>query len=608
MGDFLKYANETQSNIIPKESFEELVREVFSTISDNLSKSLGPLGSTTTIIDGVYTSATKDGFTILKNLRFRNKYKTMIYNLIKAPCVKMNNTVGDGTTTAIVLTNHMFNKYMEHRNQLSNLYRLPRTFTKIWDTAMGEVIELIKSYGNMINLEGNDILDVAYIASNGNDEISNNIASVYRQSKSPVIKLKNSPTNKSYIEAIKGFEFPANLIDEAYCKNEDLSAEENNVKILLFNYKIDTDTFNNLIKVINEIYRPSGEKILVLAPAYDELMMKTVLKNYINTEFRTNNSTLNLILAQYLYGSLAPSQMEDLSVILGCELITLDLYKSIMEKLSSVSDGEQYEVITNDEFNIIGEVKKASLSIHNGSVFTVNDLTENQKYQQQLKGAEAALEAVMNKIDNDKKAYAIDIAKANARIAQLKMENYIYYIGADSTLQANILYDTVDDVIKAVASANKYGVVPGCQLSIIRACNELITAATEVETNDDVLRLEILQIIKSSVISLYASILHGPYNNGIYKLIPNVQNMTDSQQIINLVNNKCLEIIGKSIEHNVVFDMEFLTFSNKVITSVETDINVLTSSSELVKLLISGNQCVFIDYSLDGAQDTQVEM
>ena len=258
--------------------------------------------------------------------------------------------------------------------------------------------------------------------------------------------------------------------------------------------------------------------------------------------------------------------------------------------------------------NLIGKVKSASLSIYNGSVFTVDDLNSNEKYNQQLKNAEAELNSIMDKVDNDKKAYAFDISKANARIAQLKMENYIYYVGADSTLQANILYDTVDDVIKAVASANKHGVVPGCQLSIIRACNTILQASTNVTTQEDILKLQILNIIRSAAIQLYGKILHGPNNNGIIKTIPNINQITDVDQILDIANKKCVSIIKESLEKNIVFDLETLTYNNKVITSVETDTNVLLAASELVKLLISGNQCVFIDYSVEGSQDSTIEM
>lgn len=106
--EFMKYSNEHQVNIIPKDGYEELVHDVFNIIASNMAKSLGPLGSSSMIIDGMSTEATKDGFAILKNIRFHNRYKRLVYNLIKAPCTRLNNSVGDGTTTAIVFANNLF--------------------------------------------------------------------------------------------------------------------------------------------------------------------------------------------------------------------------------------------------------------------------------------------------------------------------------------------------------------------------------------------------------------------------------------------------------------------------------------------------------------------
>lgn len=49
---FMEYSNKNQVNIIPQQEFEELSREVFGVISSNLRRSLGPLGSSATILDG----------------------------------------------------------------------------------------------------------------------------------------------------------------------------------------------------------------------------------------------------------------------------------------------------------------------------------------------------------------------------------------------------------------------------------------------------------------------------------------------------------------------------------------------------------------------------
>ena len=48
-----------------------------------------------------------------------------------------------------------------------------------------------------------------------------------------------------------------------------------------------------------------------------------------------------------------------------------------------------------------------------------------------------------------------------------------------------------------------------------------------------------------------------------------------------------------------MFDIETLEYNSDIITSAETDIMVLTVASELVKILISGNQCIFLDSDIN---------
>ena len=47
----LAYSNEKHINVIPKEAFVNLLSETFNTISENISCSLGPLGSSATTLN-----------------------------------------------------------------------------------------------------------------------------------------------------------------------------------------------------------------------------------------------------------------------------------------------------------------------------------------------------------------------------------------------------------------------------------------------------------------------------------------------------------------------------------------------------------------------------
>ena len=651
--NFMKYSNENQINIIQQNEFEELVQEVFNTISTNITKSLGPLGSSATILDGMYTEATKDGYSILNKYRFHNRYKKMIYNLIKAPCTRMNNTVGDGTTTSIALTNSIFNRYKKDKANIETLYRLPRQFMNTWDECISEICDYIRSNSKAIDPEDYDIIyNIAYVTSNGNHEISDAIASTYKEAKSPNIKQKDSPTNKSYIKSVEGFEFPNNAIDVVYVRNQDLTAEEKDVAVMVFDQKIETDLFNKVLIPINDVFRSMDKKLIIIAPSYDEYMCESVLKQYVNYECQ-KYGVINLILTQYRQGILSPHQLEDLSVVLKCKTVTDTISNKLIEKLLTVNPDTLVDDILHDDtyelYRVIGSADKVLTSCKNGCIFNVSGLEEDDNYKEALMRAEAELNDVIANTDIEHQNIASKVYDARSRVMQLKMNNYIYYIGADSSLQKQIIWDSVEDVIKCLRSSIKYGSVPGCQLTIVKACNELLEKYKE-----DKLKISILDMVRAAVLDVYYNILHGPQGMGIIKSIKDWNNLQllyteeeikkleyyndqlesiekfdenedgllieEAKEFISELQERSVErlrkiaieksygIIKRSVEEGKVFDLETLEYSDKIITSAETDVMVLTVASELIKILINGNQCIFLDSEINESHQEIVEM
>lgn len=646
---FLEYSNRTHSNIIPQEEFEELTQQVFGVIATNLSKSLGPLGSSATILDGMMTEATKDGYAILKKYRFHNRYKKMIYNLIMAPCTRVNNTVGDATTTVICLTNALFNRYKSLKNHLDTLYRLPRHFLKAWDEVVDELVKNVKMNAKPIDPEDWDtIYNIAYVVSNGNEEISRNIADTYKEAKTPNIKQKDSPTNKSYIEPISGFDFPAHLITDAYARNEDLSAKEHDIAVMILDHKLEMDFLDSLIIPLNEVFRAQGKKLLILAPYYDKLMIDTKVNSYMLKEVR-QTGTFNLILGQFDLGDVNHNhQMEDLAVILRTKVLSATMIKDMSESVTQNGSDWFVDNILEDEtdplYRTVGFAASALLTCTAGCIFNVTDIESDQRYQDTLRRAEVDLELAKHEVPNERQSYAHKIYEANNRIMQLKMKNYTYYVGADSLLQKQIIWDSIDDVIKCVRSAIKFGIVPGCQLTLIRACEYLVSSIVEWPITDpDVLdnmdmhtrlKVEITSIIHAALQDVYSLVLHGANGLGMVKLQPgwdhvqenafkdltpeDVEKLSEesktnlinkaSEKIRNDARRHAQKVIRESMDTMTVFDVETLDFSDKIITSAETDMMVMTAASELVKILISGNQCIFLDADVNESHQEEVEM
>ena len=609
---FMEYANYHQCNIIPQEEFEELVTEVFGVIATNISRSLGPLGSSATILNGMMTEATKDGYSILSNYRFNNKYKRLVLNLIKAPCTKMNNTVGDGTTTVIALTNALFQRYRNQEKSLYSLYRLPRELTKCLDSVVEEIIEQIQKRAQPLDPTNYDkVFNLAYVVSNGNKEVSSQIAKVYAESKSPVIKLKDSPTNRSYIEAVEGFSFPANAIDSIYVTNEDLSATEQDVMTMLFGQKITRDLLESIIVPVSKVAHLSQKKLLVIAPSYDDYMCETVLGQFANAEIRQFGS-VNTLMLQYRMADIEQGQRDDLAVILRSKTINQLVLNDIKEAIQLSPEkfvSDAYKDPSSPMYRMLGHADTAFISCTNGSIFTSQNIEQDEAYQQALKNAQAELDAIVRSSSMERQSYSHKIYDARARVLQLQMKNYVYYIGADSELQKQILWDSIEDVVKCMRSAIRCGVVPGCQLTIINVCKKLLNKCDETTPP---LRTELLTMIMSACMEVYEMVLHGPDKHGLVKMIKDWNTAYQGDEGAAKLAATAVElgynIIGRSITENRVFDLETRTFNSNIITSAETDVMVLRAATELVKILISGNQCIYVDEEINSTHQETKEV
>lgn len=609
---FMEYANYHQCNIIPQEEFEELVTEVFGVIATNISRSLGPLGSSATILNGMMTEATKDGYSILSNYRFNNKYKRLVLNLIKAPCTKMNNTVGDGTTTVIALTNALFQRYRNQEKSLYSLYRLPRELTKCLDSVVEEIIEQIQKRAQPLDPTDYDkVFNLAYVVSNGNKEVSSQIAKVYAESKSPVIKLKDSPTNRSYIEAVEGFSFPANAIDSIYVTNEDLSATEQDVMTMLFGQKITRDLLESIIVPVSKVAHLSQKKLLVIAPSYDDYMCETVLGQFANAEIRQFGS-VNTLMLQYRMADIEQGQRDDLAVVLRSKTINQLVLNDIKEAIQLSPEkfvSDAYKDPSSPMYRMLGHADTAFISCTNGSIFTSQNIEQDEAYQQALKNAQAELDAIVRSSSMERQSYSHKIYDARARVLQLQMKNYVYYIGADSELQKQILWDSIEDVVKCMRSAIRCGVVPGCQLTIINVCKKLLNKCDETTPP---LRTELLTMIMSACMEVYEMVLHGPDKHGLVKMIKDWNTAYQGDEGAAKLAATAVElgynIIGRSITENRVFDLETRTFNLNIITSVETDVMVLRAATELVKILISGNQCIYVDEEINSTHQETKEV
>ena len=186
-------------------------------ISNLVRSTLGPRGMNKMLVNGDEVILTNDGATIMKNTKIENP----IGGLFKKLAEGQEKAIGDGTTTALILTGQLLEKAMELLNK--NVHQT--TIIKGYNLARDKCIEhLIKSqYAG----EKEDLILTTF-GSKINKKLAIHLASLLKEAdrkKLKIFKKKNSDPLSSQI--IRGYAF------EGYTINERMPIEaEGNVAVL----------------------------------------------------------------------------------------------------------------------------------------------------------------------------------------------------------------------------------------------------------------------------------------------------------------------------------------------------------------------------------------
>jgi len=148
-----------------------------STIAAAVKSTLGPSGQTVLIESPHHThgiTVTKDGVTVAKAVDLLDPTENLAVRMMKEAADRTATSAGDGTTTAIVLTEALVKAGMEHispdANKTEVLRELVAKTTKICDNLKKNARKVTKGR----------LKDVATISANNDTTIGDIIAKVYK--------------------------------------------------------------------------------------------------------------------------------------------------------------------------------------------------------------------------------------------------------------------------------------------------------------------------------------------------------------------------------------------------------------------------------------------
>ena len=199
-------------------------------------------------------TVTKDGVTVAREIELEDKYENMGAQMVKEVAQKTGDVAGDGTTTATVLAESIFNEGLRAVVSGVNPMLMKRGIEKAVEDVVAQLVKL------SIPVKGKkDLENVATIAANSETEIGKIIAdSMDRVGKDGVITVEEGKTLHTAHEFVEGMQFDRGYLSPYFVTDpQKMECELEDAYILIYEKKISSN--KDLVPVRSEERRVGKE-------------------------------------------------------------------------------------------------------------------------------------------------------------------------------------------------------------------------------------------------------------------------------------------------------------------------------------------------------------
>ncbi len=432
----------------------EKLKKGVDTLANAVKVTLGPKGKNV-ILDKKFGSPTitKDGVTVAKDIELKDAVENMGAQLVKEVASKTADSAGDGTTTATVLAQAIFNAGIKNVAAGANPMDLKRGI----DKAVIHVVNNLTAMKKEIKNSNEEIKQVATISANNDHEIGKMIADAFAKvGKDGVITVEEAKGTTDEVKTVEGMQFDRGYLSPYFTTNtESMEVEMDRPLILIYEKKI--SSMKELLPVLEQVAQ-TGRPLLIISEEVEGEALATLVVNKIRGALKV------CAVKAPGFGDRRKAMLEDIAILTGGTVISED-------------QGHKLENATLDQLGSSEKivVDKDNTTIINGS------------------GKSDAIKGRVNEIKNqiEKSTSDYDKEKMQERLAKLSGGVAILYIGAATETEMKEKKDRVDDALHATRAAIAEGIVAGGGVALIRAAADLdkIKAHNEDEkTGVDIIR------------------------------------------------------------------------------------------------------------------------
>ena len=606
------------TNVVPEKQLRKAQLRALKIFAKAVACTYGPMGGYTAYsmkdpnanLKAVTSNYTKDGFTVLKHIDVDKPIEALLKDEVRDICTQVIKRVGDGTTSAVILSYYIFAGLLALQEKAT----LPkRDMIKSFKKIIKEAIDEIVSNGKEPTIE--NIHDIALTSLDGNEEIAQIITDIYKECGMDVyIDVAISNTTETTYKSYNGMTYDEGFIDPSFINNvANSSCELNDAHIYVFESPIDTPDMIDAVKFIieKEIMEPERlayKEVQDGKPVTHRAQPTLIISPHIS---RDANGYIDQLINQFT--DVAPASRFPL-----CLVTNLDNMNQFLMDIKAMTGAKFIKKyidprqVKNDKVSgLAPTIKNIKTFAGEADKVVVDALTtriigpkmmyedDGKTYTEFFNNYIQQLQTTLDKYEETKEEL-VKIGNLKRRINILKANMVDLYVGGIGVADRDALRDSVEDAVLNCRSAAKEGVGHAANFEGLSAFNKLNTRYSDIRKKDHE-DTEISDIDKYHAIIDYgvSTILVRAYAD-LCSLLYNPVFQGDTQTAAKII---AVGLTNKHCPYNAVTEK----FDGRVLTSIQTEPVMLDAIAKIISLLFNNNQFLVPDarfniYTMDESE------
>ncbi len=413
----------------------EKMRKGVNTLANAVKVTLGPKGNNVVLSKSFGPPlVTKDGVTVAKEIELDGKFENMGAQMVKEVASKTSDKAGDGTTTATLLAQAIYNEGQKLLTAGTNPMALKRGL----DKGVSTVVEALKKLSKPTK-DKTEITQVGAISAN-NDRVIGQLISdaMEKVGKEGVITVEEAKSMETTLEVVEGLQFDRGYLSPYFVtKAEKMEATMEDPYILMHEKKI--SSMKDLLPLLEQVAK-LGKPMLIVAEDVDGEALATLIVNKLR-------GTLKVAAVKAPgFGDRRKAMLQDIAVLTNGQVICEEL-------------GIKLENVT---INDLGKAKTVRVDKDNTTI--IDGAGSREAIEGRIKTLRAQIEETTSDYDRE---------KLQERLAKMVGGVAVINIGAATETEMKEKKARVEDALNATRAAVEEGIVPGGGVALVRCIGDL---------------------------------------------------------------------------------------------------------------------------------------